>query len=425
MLAAIKKLLPFYFNTRMNKIYFLLIVLFLNSSVKGGGFQLNLQGQKQTGMGHTGTGLLTDASITFFNPGGICFLDTSFNINFGTSLIFPRVVYREPFPGGYTAETVHNIGTPFSLYATWKKSPNDAFAFGLGVYTPFGSKQQWEDDWLGQFLIREINLKTIFIQPTMSFRLHEKAGIGFGFVFATGSFGLRKGVPVQNSAGEYGEGVLKGKASGAGFNAGIYLKPFTNFTLGISYRSSVKTSVTGGAANFDVASSIAEYFPSTTFNTKIKLPSVTTLGLGYTCKNWRFALDVNYVTWSSYDSLIIDFEDNTDKLADIHSARLYQNSFIFRIGSEYKINSIFTARLGAYYDLTPVQDGYLTPETPDTDKLGITCGLSIYPIKKMHIDLSFLFIEGKQRYDQNLETEFAGTYKSRALIPGIGFGFIF
>jgi hypothetical protein len=34
-----------------------------------GGFQINLQGQKQTGMGHTGTGLLLDGAPLFFNPG--------------------------------------------------------------------------------------------------------------------------------------------------------------------------------------------------------------------------------------------------------------------------------------------------------------------------------------------------------------------
>jgi long-chain fatty acid transport protein len=54
------------------------------------------------------------------------------------------------------------------------------------------------------------------------------------------------------------------------------------------------------------------------------------------------------------------------------------------------------------------------------DKIGITTGFSYRVNDKIDLDLSFLFIEGKKRYDQNLETEFAGTYKSRAFIPGIG-----
>ena len=390
-----------------------------------GGFQINLQGQKQTGMGHTGVGLLSDASTVLFNPGAMSFLDSNYRISVGMNLLFPRVTYQELMPGNYTAETVHNIGTPFTFYGTWKLKNLEKLSIGLGIYTPFGSKMQWEDDWLGQFLIREIDLKTIFFQPTVSYKLSDDFGIGLGLIYATGSFGLRKGVPVQDVNLEYGEGVLNGKASGYGFNAGMYFKASDNLTFGFDYRSAVKTSINNGTASFTVPSSLSEYFPSTTFNTNIKLPSVLTLGIGYSLKKFKFALDINQVGWKSYDSLVIDFADNTDKLADIHSARKYKDSFIIRIGAEYVLNKTLTFRMGSYFDKTPVQDGYLTPETPDVNKIGITAGLSLRPTKFMSIDFSFLFIEGQRRTDTNLETDFGGTYKSRALVPGIGFEFIF
>jgi len=389
-----------------------------------GGFQLNLQGQKQTGMAHTGTGLLSDASTVLFNPGGISLLDSGFHISAGTSLLFPRVTYLEPYPGNYSTETVHHIGTPFTFYATYKKA-GSKLGFGLGVYTPFGSKQQWEDNWIGQFLIREIDLKTIFIQPTLSYALNENFSIGAGFVYATGSFGLRKGVPVQDSTGAYGEGNLNGKASGTGFNAGLYYKSNGGFSAGICFRSSLLAKISGGTAEFTVPNSLSSYFPSTSFNTQIRLPFVSTLGLGYSKEKWKFAVDINYVGWSSYDSLIIDFEQNTDKLADIHSVRNYKNSFIFRVGSQYKTSEKLDLRAGVYYDMTPVQDGYLTPETPDVNKIGITAGLSYRPISNLSIDASFLFIEGAQRSDVNLETGFAGTYKSRAFVPGVGIEYHF
>ncbi len=395
------------------------------TAIIAGGFQVNLQGQKQSGMGHTGVGLLSDASTILFNPGAMSFLDSNYRLSFGANFLFPRVTYAQIAPGNYSAQTVHNIGTPFTFYGSWKFKKQEKLSVGIGIYTPFGSKMQWEDDWLGQFLIREIDLKTIFFQPTVSYRINDKIGIGAGFIYATGSFGLRKGVPVQDPNMEYGEGALNGKASGYGFNTAIYIKPNDKLSIGIDYRSSVKTSVSNGTANFTVPSSLAQYFPSTTFNTTIKLPSVLTIGTGYVCNKWRFALDINYVGWKSYDSLVIDFADNTEKLADIHSARKYKNSFIFRLGAEYNMNQKLSLRMGTYYDMTPVQDGYLTPETPDVNKLGITGGLSYRPTKCMSIDVSFLFIEGQQRTDTNLETEFSGTYKSRALVPGIGFEFVF
>ena len=172
----------------------LLTFCFLSSTVLfAGGFQINLQGQKQAGMGHTGTGLLLDNSAILFNPGAVSFLDSLRGISFGASLIFPRTIYLEPYPGTYTATVEPNIGTPITLYAVFKFKKINKLSGGIGIYNPFGSRLQWKDDWKGQFLIREIDLKTFFIQPTLSYKLNEKLGIGAGFVFATGDFSLRKG----------------------------------------------------------------------------------------------------------------------------------------------------------------------------------------------------------------------------------------
>lgn len=399
-----------------------LALLLFSFPAIAGGFQVNLQGQKATGMGHTGTGSLHDASTLFFNPGGASFL-TPFkgSVIFGSSFIVPRILYTEPYPGIYTAENVVHVGTPFSLYALFKIKPQHRFNLGLAVYTPFGSRSEWPYDWKGQFLIREINLKTVFIQPTFSYKIDENMGIGIGGIFATGGFGLRKGIPVQDTSGVYGEGNLNGSASGFGMNVGFYFRFNEQFSAGLDFRSQVKVSVNSGAAEFQVPSSLSQYFPTTTFNTSITLPFVTALGLGWKPDStWRFTMDINYVGWKSYDSLRIDFEENTDKLADISSARMYENSFIFRMGAELRLKKGSALRMGAYYDMTPVQDGYLTPETPDTDKLGITAGATIKMGSRVNLDLTFLYIEGKKRTDINMETQFGGTFKSRAFVPGFG-----
>lgn len=402
-----------------------IIVLVSSSTLLAGGFQINLQGQKQTGMGHAGTGLCLDNASILFNPGALSFLDSLKGIYIGASFIMPKSTYAD-YATRYVAHPVKHVGTPFTLYANYQFKKAKKLQCGLGIYTPFGSKVQWEDDWKGQFLIREINLKTIFIQPTVSYKIHEKIGIGVGFVYATGSFALRKGVPLQDSSGNYGEANLEGKASGYGFNAGIYFKANDKFSIGIDYRSEVKVSVASGTADFETPSSLDYKFPTTTFSTQLRLPQVATLGLGYSINNkFKLAFDINFVGWKSYDSLIIDFADNTDALKDVHSARMYKNAYIFRLGAQYKLNEKWTVRLGTYYDMTPVQAGYLTPETPDADKLGITAGASFNITKKIHIDASFLYIEGKKRTDTNLETDFTGTYKTRALVPGVSLEYVF
>jgi len=411
----------------MKKLSLLFIAITLAiTTVTAGGFQVNLQGQKQTGMGHTGTGLLLDNASILFNPGAVSFLDSLRGIYVGASFIIPRITYLEPGPGIYTSHIEKHTGTPVTLYAVFKFKKTAKWNMGLGIYTPFGSKVQWPDDWKGQFLIREIDLKTFFIQPTASYKINDKIGIGVGFIYATGSFSLRKGVPIQDSTGKYGEGILKGKASGYGYNAGIYFKVNDKLSLGLDYRSQVNVKVSGGSADFTVPSSLSEYFPSTSFSTQLRLPQTISFGAGYKVNNrLTLALDINYVGWKSYDSLVIDFADNTDKLADIHSPRMYENAFIYRLGAQYKLNDKWDVRAGCYYDATPVKAGYTTPETPDADKIGITAGATFNLTKNIHLDASLLYINGMERTDINKETGFGGTYKSKAVVPGVSFSWMF
>lgn len=401
-----------------------LIFLFLISFqlAFAGGFQVNLQGQKQTGMGHAGIGLALDNASILFNPGALIFCDSLGSVAAGASFILPRTVYLDP-NSTYTAQTINHTGTPFTFYASTKFKKNSPLSFGFGVYNPFGSRVQWEDDWKGKFLLREINLRTFFYQPTISYKVNNKLGIGFGYIYANGDFSLRRALPLQDSLGNYGEANLSGKATGQGFNIGVYYQATEKLSIGLDYRSAVKVKVEGGTADFTSPSAVSHYFVNTTFNTQLNLPFYTGLGIGYALHpKIKLALDINYVGWKAYDSLKIDFANNTDKLNDLASPRLYKNTFIVRLGAQYKVTENFTVRAGAYYDQSPVKSGYLTPETPDSDKIGLTTGFTITIANFFYTDFSLLYTEGRKRTDTNIETQFDATYKSKAVIPGINIG---
>ena len=131
------------------------------------------------------------------------------------------------------------------------------------------------------------------------------------------------------------------------------------------------------------------------------------------------------IFWSVYDSLIIDFKENNETLVDSRNPRLYSNSFIPRIGAEYKFNKVFTGRVGVYYDQTPTNADYFSPETVSLNQVAFTLGLSIMPIEGLSIDLSYLQLEGLESDKQYMPDNFAGTYKTRAIIPGIGVSYNF
>jgi long-chain fatty acid transport protein len=182
----------------------------------------------------------------------------------------------------------------------------------------------------------------------------------------------------------------------------------------------VKVKVKKGTATFSVPGSLKEFFPNTGFTTSISLPYVLNAGAGYNLtEKIKVVFDLNYTGWKSFDTLSFDFAENTENLEDIHSARRYENALILRAGMEYKWKEKIFLRAGAYYDQSPVQDGYLTPETPDANKYVVTCGAGFLINKNFNADFSFLYITTKKRFDTNIETGFSGTWKTTSFIPGI------
>ena len=381
------------------------------------GFQVNFQGQKQQGMGGAGTALPFDGASLFFNPGSSSFLKEN-SVNLAMTPTIARSLFVDANTN-QSARTNSPMGTPFSVYAVYRKSAESKLFFGLAAYTPFGSTVQWEDEWMGRFALTRLELKLIFIQPTISYKITDKIGLGAGFVYCTGNVNLQKDLPVMDASGTYGHAELAGKANGFGVNAGIFVQATEKIGVGLTYRSQVNMSVSNGQATFTVPSSLEANFPNGSFSSSLPLPQVVTLGLSYKPSDkLSFALDINYVGWKAYDTLAFDYETNTTSLIDTKSVRSYENIFAFRGGANYEFTENFAARLGIAYGISPVQDGYVTPETPDANRITYTAGLSYKVGKHFAFDASVFFTHVK-RTDTNIETNLSGTYTTNVVAPGL------
>jgi long-chain fatty acid transport protein len=380
-----------------------IVALFMCSvpiAVFAQGYQVNLQGQVQQGMGGTGTAYIQDAAALFFNPGGASFLSGN-SVNIGVSPTFAKGEFLDKNTN-QTARTKSPVSMPFAAYAVFGIKDTSKLKLGLAVYTPFGSTVEWEEGWMGRFALTRLQLQSIFFQPTISYKISDKIGLGAGFVYSYGKVNLQKNIPIKDINGTEGHAELSGKASGYGFNAGIYLKPVEKFSVGLTYRSQVNMNVKSGDATFTVPASLDGNFPNGKFTAELPLPQVATLGLGFSVTSkLMLAVDINYVGWKAYDTLAFD----------------YENKFAFRLGGEYKVIEALALRLGMAYGISPVQDGYLTPETPDANRVIYTAGLG-YTKNKFGVNASFYFSSLK-REGTNLETNLNGTYKTNVCIPGI------
>lgn len=425
----------------MKKILFLLFAAAPGFSVMAGGFQVALQGQRQIGMGHCGTALSFDASSVFFNPGSLAFSIKN-NVQLGGSLIKSRVQYlawqEENAPSTYKSETESPLGTPFSLYASWGFK-NSRFKFGLGVYTPYGSSVKWPDNWKGYSVLRSLKLQSIFVQPTVSFKLSDRIGIGAGLVYATGAVELRKGIGALATPEGFSEARLSGAADGLGYNLGFFGKISDELSFGLIYRSKVEMKVSDGEANFQVPSSatgILGLFPpggKTGFTATLPLPATLSAGIAWQAgKKLLLSADFNRVYWSAYQELRFDYEAAVNGETSTASPRKYSDASIFRVGAEYMASDKIAIRGGYYFDQTPVGDGYMTPETPDADRNGFSAGLGYRVSDRFQLDASFLYVEGKTREQSPAsipadaqDSFIPGTYKIRVFVPGLSLSYQF
>ena len=384
---------------------------------------MNLQGQKQQAMGSAGNALVQDGSILFYNPGGMSFLNSNSTILSGNATI-GNTAFQDASTQ-VISRTQSPVGTPFAAYTVFSVKDSSRLKLGMGVYTPFGSAISWEEDWTGRFALRSIKLQSIFFQPTLSYRLTDNFSFGAGFVYSSGSVQLKKDLPVQDQYGNYGNATLEGKASGMGFNAGVLFKPNEKLSFGLSYRSGINMQVKKGTATFSVPSSLAPNFPNGNFTATLPLPSVFTFGFSYLpTSKLSFVLDVNYGGWKSYEALEFDYENNTSSLTDTYSARNYKNNFAFRSGMQFQKDEKTFLRAGLGYVLSPVPDGFVTPETPDANRINYTAGIGKKLGKNFTIDASLTFANPKRK-DKNLETNLDGHYKTLVFIPGLSLEYSF
>ncbi len=404
----------------MRKITLLLLSsFFLSMTVFAGGYQVRLQGNKQNGMGLVGTSLNMGSSSIFYNPGALSLMKDRLHFELGASGVMSNIDFQMAGTNS-NWQTENPTSTPFYVYGAGKV--NDMITVGVGVYTPYGSTAKWADDWAGKLLIQNISLSAIFVQPTISFNFNDKFGIGGGFIFAIGNVEINKAINYSNDA----NANLKGSTTSYGYNLGAFYKATDKLSFGVDYRSKITMKMEGGDATFTVPTALQTTIPTDNkFNAELPLPANLDFSVSYQAtEKLLLAFELDWVMWGTYESLDFTFEQQ-GALLNSSNPRNYKDTYIPRIGAQYALNEKFNLRAGMYYDQSPTDEKYFTPETVSLNTFAYTLGLSFMPTEKLSIDASFLQLFGQKSEKEYTPDNFNGTYQVITYIPGIGVSYRF
>lgn len=413
----------------MRKLLSLTLLALAGTSAFAGGYRVSLQGQKQLAMGHTGVAVVNSAEVLFFNPAGMAFLEDKFNASVGANALFAKTKFQNETYNWQNS--TDNLGTPFNVYASYKI--NKWLSAGIAVYTPYGSKVEWDQDWQGSHLVNNIDLKAIYVQPSISLKISDEFAIGGGPIYVTGSVEFNRNLnrSFTDENGNRADVTLDAKGITAwGYTAGFMFNPCKDLRLGVNYRSEIIMEARGGDAKFNDIPVFAQgVYSNSTFDADLPLPAELTAGLSFNVtKKWMLAFDFNRTMWSAYENLNIKFANG----ASSSNPRNYHDTNTYRVGTQYVANDKFTFRAGWYKDESPISAGYFAPETPRNDSMGYTGGLTYQINKKLGVDASFLYLhfdEIDASYDHYSENgnviPFGGTYKSTVFSPGLGLTYSF
>ncbi len=399
----------------MKKLMFAVIGLaaVAGGSARAAGIAVDLQSARGVGMAGSMIGVVDDASGMYFNPAGIA-QGQGLEVELGTAPIIPAFTVTNP--AGQQLNGVANVITPVHLYATWGIS--DEWTVGLGLFTPWGLKVEWDPTWEGREVIKKADLKVYVINPTVAYR-NGPFRIGGGVQIVRSTVELTKDINLLDN-GYVGVDLGAG-AWGVGGNVGIQYDAVPKIlTLGATYRSSVSQNFEGNAHFTNVPPPYAGTFKDQTAKTKLKLPD--NIGFGVAVRpipELVLDVDINYFAWQQFQAIDIQFQNPS---LSTYESKAWHHSWNYRIGAEYTLNEHIQLRGGILYDKTPSPTYTLLPDVPDNDRLNFGLG-GTYRWGAFRIELAYQYIHFLGATSTYPNPKYQYDYGANAHVLALTFGF--
>ena len=385
-----------------------------------------------------------DASTLFYNPAGLTHLDSKAEITGALNIVAPSLKYKDAratyYQGGNvqgkTSGKVTKTTAAPHVYGAYKL--NDRVTLGMGMYIPFGSKTNYQDDSVLRYNIKKLGLTSIALEPAVAFKFNEQHSFAVGLIAqyseaeltkyadwsaarndrvlaGTAAVLQRMGIPASattNRANWQGRGDVKGHDWGFGYHLGWMFDVNDKLRVGIAYRSKISHNLKGTAkwqpagavvqvpalANYIQSPTTATtalgagrgYLPSEDASVRINTPESLSLHAMYRA-NDKLNLfgDITWTRHSRFNKANLIF-GNSKNVINRQSDRTtispnWRNTYKVALGGSYQYSEPLQLRAGIAFDQSPVKSATDRLNTmPDANRLWFSVGAR-YAYKKRHV----------------------------------------
>lgn len=395
-----------------------------------------------------------DASSIFYNPAGLAGA-SGFTLSAGVTAIAAYGSFTDDFTGAEWDLANSTIPVPH-VYASYGVTPQ--LTAGIGMFVPYGLGTKWPldtsmtavelrqtDAFPGRFLGWDSDLNSIYIQPTVAYRLNDMLAVGAGFDFVIGSIDLNQRLDlseynVPGASESFGQlGIPPGTdfanghlyasgATGIGGHFGIIVRPVPRLQLGARYISKVTLDYDGNADFTQVPTGVvlppnnpialatctptcaldptqplpldlvlagANLFSSgsllgdQTVTTSITMPDQLSAGLAFdVAPTLTLMADWQWVHWEVFYELVAH-------LSGGDSLRLeddYHNTNAIRVGFEWWASDRFALRGGYLKHQGAAPPQSVTPLLPEGSRNEFTGGIGVRLSSMLSADLAYQFL---------------------------------
>ncbi|NOJ22437.1 outer membrane protein transport protein [Vibrio coralliilyticus] len=396
------------------------------------GFQLNSQSATGLGRAFAGDAVIADnASVMSRNAAAMSLFDRT-EVSVGFNVIDSEVeikdaTYTQPAAVGGSSSSIENTTNDATSVVPnfYIVHPvNDEFAVGLGVYSNFGTTNEFDSNWgtnTGTLFVNGTtavsavpgadafggitNVSTTNILLAGSYRINEQWSVGGGLDIIYGEGELKRQstmnvvqVPSTSTGTTNTQQLMDIDASGwaFGFNLGTVFEMDENNRFGLSYHYSPEKEVSG-TVSYSGDSNIGDL--------KIPLPDMFEFSGYHRIEDTKFAVhySVQWIGWSAFDRLA------TTNGTEIKQYK-WQDTFHYAIGGTYYVNQNWEARVGYMFD-EGVQDELTSVSVPDSDRQWFSAGATYHINQDQAIDVGFTYLIGEDQKVNDTITSGSNTIK--------------
>lgn len=377
------------------------------STAFAAGFQLTEQSSLGLGRAYAGAGIVgDDLSAVHYNPAGMTLLPGT-QIQAGTVYIDVDAEYS----GNDGTENNGRMKGQFipTGYTTYQV--NDKLWLGFGMTVPFGMGTHYGRDWAENTSGTSAKIYTFDMNPSFAYKISDFISVGAGISVQYAKAHLGQAVVVNEMIPAHGK--VEGDSWDWGFNFGIMISPTDTMRFGLAYRSSIEHNAEGHTKiTFPLPADVNGM--SVDMETTIETPATLMLtGTWEATQDLRLSALIRWAEWSNFDTLKLENGSFMGMDVSTEIDNDWQDTWLFSVGTDYRINDAWTVRGGIAYETGAVDDEKKRVAViPDTDRLWLSLGASYHWSKQLQFDVAATMLKGignRDLYEYGTDTK-AGEY---------------